>query len=242
MPAPSVRSHHQVVHGRQEQSQEPSGDREDDVASHILALSGRSGARMNFTAPSDDGSALRTNGNLFTFQPLTSSTASREILTTTNSQADASNSSGVPADEDSRPRKQRKTTHVSKACQHCRRRKSRCDGARPSCSTCVVFGQECSYDPAQDGRKPPSRDYVRSLEERLRVLEAAIQDKYTSDCSSFSPSQAEDAQPLPRDALPPVSSGGLFKVMNKDYVLAYGSTSSYVSGMGLSHKLVVCLI
>ncbi|KAI2635548.1 fungal-specific transcription factor domain-containing protein [Xylaria nigripes] len=43
---------------------------------------------------------------------------------------------------------------VSTACVACRRRKSRCDGAIPSCAACAgVYGTECVYDPNSDHRR-----------------------------------------------------------------------------------------
>ncbi|SPO00138.1 probable NIT-4 pathway-specific regulatory protein nit-4 [Cephalotrichum gorgonifer] len=43
---------------------------------------------------------------------------------------------------------------VSTACIACRRRKSKCDGALPSCAACAsVYGTECVYDPNSDHRR-----------------------------------------------------------------------------------------
>lgn len=43
---------------------------------------------------------------------------------------------------------------VSTACVACRRRKSKCDGALPSCAACAsVYGTECIYDPNSDHRR-----------------------------------------------------------------------------------------
>lgn len=57
------------------------------------------------------------------------------------------------------PRRKR----VSRACDRCRLKKDKCDGARPSCSACNAAGQTCSYDPSARKRGLPE-GYVRGLE------------------------------------------------------------------------------
>lgn len=48
----------------------------------------------------------------------------------------------------------------------CRKRKLKCDGMRPSCSTCSRLGHSCAYD-EQRRKSGPKRGYVKALEERL---------------------------------------------------------------------------
>lgn len=52
------------------------------------------------------------------------------------------------------------------ACMICRKRKLKCDGIRPSCSTCSRLGHNCAYD-EQRRKSGPKRGYVKALEERL---------------------------------------------------------------------------
>lgn len=52
------------------------------------------------------------------------------------------------------------------ACMICRKRKLKCDGIRPSCSTCSRLGHDCAYD-EQRRKSGPKRGYVKALEERL---------------------------------------------------------------------------
>lgn len=52
------------------------------------------------------------------------------------------------------------------ACMICRKRKLRCDGNRPRCSTCKRLGHECAYDEVRR-KSGPKRGYVKALEERL---------------------------------------------------------------------------
>ncbi|KAJ5684830.1 transcriptional regulator family: Fungal Specific TF [Penicillium maclennaniae] len=60
---------------------------------------------------------------------------------------------------DKAPRRKR----VSRACDRCRSKKDKCDGARPTCSACQASGQPCSYDPHAKKRGLPE-GYVRGLE------------------------------------------------------------------------------
>ncbi|KAK9701349.1 hypothetical protein K7432_011756 [Basidiobolus ranarum] len=63
-----------------------------------------------------------------------------------------------------------KKSKASRACDVCRKRKVKCDGAIPACSTCVEFGYECTfkYKPKKRGPNPLSGT---SLESRLGRLE-----------------------------------------------------------------------
>ncbi|KAG5912660.1 hypothetical protein E4U42_002023, partial [Claviceps africana] len=59
------------------------------------------------------------------------------------------------------------------ACMICRKRKLKCDGVRPSCSTCSRLGHSCAYD--EHRRKSgPKRGYVKALEERLKQVETLL--------------------------------------------------------------------
>ncbi|KAL1407380.1 hypothetical protein Q8F55_006802 [Vanrija albida] len=68
----------------------------------------------------------------------------------------------------------RRISHISKACNGCRRRKMKCDGAQPSCSICKVYNEQCVYNPEQDGRRSAPKAYVSALEDRIRLLEGAL--------------------------------------------------------------------
>ena len=52
------------------------------------------------------------------------------------------------------------------ACIICRKRKLKCDGTKPSCSTCTRLGHDCAYDEVRR-KSGPKRGYVKALEERL---------------------------------------------------------------------------
>jgi hypothetical protein len=53
------------------------------------------------------------------------------------------------------------------ACVLCRKRKLRCDGTRPTCSTCKRLSHDCAYDEVRK-KSGPKRGYVKLLEQRLR--------------------------------------------------------------------------
>jgi hypothetical protein len=55
------------------------------------------------------------------------------------------------------------------ACILCRKRKLRCDGARPKCGTCGRLSHECGYDEVRK-KSGPKRGYVKLLEARLRMF------------------------------------------------------------------------
>ncbi|RFU26329.1 hypothetical protein B7463_g10002, partial [Scytalidium lignicola] len=67
------------------------------------------------------------------------------------------------------PRRNRK---VFAACQRCRFRKIRCDGALPSCTNCQKAGTAC-MDPHRQKTEIP-RSYISSLESKIHLLEAII--------------------------------------------------------------------
>lgn len=68
---------------------------------------------------------------------------------------------------------------ISTACIACRKRKSKCDGAVPSCAACAsVYGTECIYDPNSDHRRKgvyrEKTDGMKADDATLKVLVEAI--------------------------------------------------------------------
>jgi len=66
---------------------------------------------------------------------------------------------------------------VSTACIACRKRKSKCDGALPSCAACAsVYGTECVYDPNSDHRrKGVYREKVDSMKAQNSTLQILVE-------------------------------------------------------------------
>lgn len=68
---------------------------------------------------------------------------------------------------------------VSTACVACRKRKSKCDAALPSCAACAsVYGTECIYDPNSDHRRKgvyrEKNDTMKAQNSTLQILIEAI--------------------------------------------------------------------
>lgn len=62
---------------------------------------------------------------------------------------------------------------VSQACDQCRKKKLKCDGLHPTCSTCVILGRACLYEDAVKKRGLPE-GYVRGLETLLGLLQSDV--------------------------------------------------------------------
>lgn len=76
-------------------------------------------------------------------------------------------SSGPPAS---------KRRRIGLACNSCRVRKSRCDGQRPSCASCLSLGFDCIYEPSESATNVIVRkDYVSDLEQRVCLIEDRLQ-------------------------------------------------------------------
>ncbi|KAJ3498328.1 hypothetical protein NLG97_g1208 [Lecanicillium saksenae] len=84
-----------------------------------------------------------------------------------------------------------KRRRIALACNSCRTRKSRCDGRRPTCSTCQQLGFECQYDaPDSTTNIIVRKDYVSDLEQRLKKVEHLLQrhdDLLTGHLSTCAP-------------------------------------------------------
>ncbi|KAF5636860.1 transcriptional regulatory [Fusarium sp. NRRL 25303] len=69
-----------------------------------------------------------------------------------------------------------KRRRIGLACNACRSRKSRCDGQRPSCSSCLSLGFDCLYEPGDSATNVIVRkDYVSDLEQRVSSVEHNLQ-------------------------------------------------------------------
>ncbi|KAI1329218.1 putative transcriptional regulatory protein [Xylariaceae sp. FL0255] len=67
------------------------------------------------------------------------------------------------------PLKRRK---VAESCKRCRTKKQRCEGERPSCSSCIAKGLSCEYN---DATVPVPTSTLAALEARLQQLEQQVQ-------------------------------------------------------------------
>ncbi|KAI9249273.1 fungal-specific transcription factor domain-containing protein [Sporodiniella umbellata] len=71
-----------------------------------------------------------------------------------------------------------KKLRVTQACTFCRRKKIKCDGKQPMCSSCQLCGVDCNYDIAK--KRGPRKGYITNLEERLLLLEQQLTSATTS--------------------------------------------------------------
>ncbi|KAK9701348.1 hypothetical protein K7432_011755, partial [Basidiobolus ranarum] len=85
-----------------------------------------------------------------------------------------------------------KKSKASRACDVCRKRKVKCDGATPACSHCADFGLDCifTYKPKKRGPNPSK---VTLLESRLEKLELLVLPLVGNHCSRA----REETQLLP---------------------------------------------
>ncbi|CEL03142.1 hypothetical protein ASPCAL04299 [Aspergillus calidoustus] len=68
-----------------------------------------------------------------------------------------------------------KRQRICRACDQCRRRKSKCDGEQPVCKICRAAGRTCSYENG-GGRRGLPTGYVRGLEVALGLVFQHIPD------------------------------------------------------------------
>lgn len=140
--------------------QHTSRRRTDDLGAHIsgedLFATPTSRDRGTMSTPDQDADvAMNDNGDL---------------SDTVNVQVNGSSSGNGSEEPVAAPAQPRNNADVPKpkrlACMICRKRKLRCDGNRPRCSTCTRLGHDCAYDEVRR-KSGPKRGYVKALEERL---------------------------------------------------------------------------
>lgn len=95
---------------------------------------------------------------------------------------------------DSAPTKRSRTAH---ACDSCRSRKSRCDGARPVCDLCAAMGLGCRYrGPAKQPQLALTTDHVFRLESRLQTVEQLLRQQMAVAADPLPPMATQDTDSL----------------------------------------------
>jgi hypothetical protein len=80
------------------------------------------------------------------------------------------------APEQRSPPLSNKRRRIPLACNACRMRKSRCDGQRPSCSSCLGLGVVCLYEPTESAANIIVRkEYLSELDQRVAANERMLQ-------------------------------------------------------------------
>ncbi|KAJ2794171.1 hypothetical protein H4S07_006832, partial [Coemansia furcata] len=76
-----------------------------------------------------------------------------------------------------------KRQRVSRACDRCRRKKTKCDAKRPTCSHCQAISASCTYLDAAKKRGPP-KGYIEAIENRLHKVEELLRGLVISDSTA----------------------------------------------------------
>ncbi|KAI8335170.1 fungal-specific transcription factor domain-containing protein [Chlamydoabsidia padenii] len=79
-----------------------------------------------------------------------------------------------------------KQKRLTQACLVCRRKKTRCDGVKPSCGVCQRLKQTCQYGPLHQKRKI-RRKHIEILEQRLTQMERLLKPRTLEESDSGSP-------------------------------------------------------
>lgn len=66
-----------------------------------------------------------------------------------------------------------KKRRVTRACDHCRLKRAKCDGATPACSFCVTTNATCTYTQAAKKRGLPT-GYIHDLEKKVVMFQAIL--------------------------------------------------------------------
>ncbi|KAI0056567.1 hypothetical protein BV25DRAFT_1920908 [Artomyces pyxidatus] len=63
--------------------------------------------------------------------------------------------------------------YAKRACNYCRKRKSKCDGVEPRCGPCTSLDNECSWGP-ESAKRSINKQYVDSLKALVRQLDKRV--------------------------------------------------------------------
>lgn len=135
-------------------------------------------------------------------------------------------------------------TRITQACDRCRKKKIKCDGIRPCCLQCTNAGLECRTSDILS-RRAISRNYTKSLEERVRSLEMEVRDlkslldqkderidMLSKERSSRWPTRCSSSGKIARDIRDEPSSqkDDLFRIQASPLLFKAGNSESYFMG------------
>ncbi|KAH7322038.1 hypothetical protein B0J17DRAFT_772896 [Rhizoctonia solani] len=110
----------------------------------------------------------------------------------------------------------RRGKYAPRACNVCRRRKCKCDGAFPVCRPCTASGYECSWVPEGNEDRPATKQLVEGLRAKVQLLEAEIaqtkQDTSMAASTSGTRPDAEFSSVVPQ----PIDPSGSISRVNAD--------------------------
>ncbi|KAK9360729.1 hypothetical protein V1504DRAFT_440157 [Lipomyces starkeyi] len=94
-------------------------------------------------------------------------------------------------------------SRVERACQNCRKRKSRCDGAKPRCRFCDGHGWECEYNdlppPRAERKTKFCLDRTHSFQDRVFVALDHLQDETSSGLNDASYRKHKTSMPAAKE-------------------------------------------
>ncbi|KUJ15287.1 uncharacterized protein LY89DRAFT_750611 [Mollisia scopiformis] len=114
----------------------------------------------------------------------------------------------TPEVEPSRRTSSRRAPRIRTACVRCQRRKIKCDGRVPSCSSCSKAGVPCVDGGRQQDKYP--RAYIASLQNRIQWLESLLTENCPDIDVKSGPRIVQDGTPQDGDsveAAPPAHEG-----------------------------------
>ncbi|QRD92426.1 fungal-specific transcription factor domain-containing protein [Aspergillus flavus] len=100
----------------------------------------------------------------------------------------------------------------AKACTTCRRKKTKCDGRRPTCSPCKAFNLPCAFQDVLRHSSRTSRAYVEELEKRVQDMEMQLQDRTLDSSWRGFVSENKRNSPAPSSAAAGTSDGATFEL------------------------------
>jgi Fungal Zn(2)-Cys(6) binuclear cluster domain len=133
-----------------------------------------------------------------------------------------------PFDEDDAPGYKRQRTAL--ACNSCRFRKSRCNGARPICATCRDLGFDCVYKGPAPAPRLQMRE-MQSMEKRLQKFEDLL-----LSIASKQPGNDNIAATVRFAAQPDASSSGAASVAQDSSTLAFSSLNGFQQGQSRTQR------
>ncbi|WVF66758.1 hypothetical protein IAT40_001500 [Kwoniella sp. CBS 6097] len=96
------------------------------------------------------------------------------------------------------PQSKRQVSHASRACDECRKRKIRCDGADPQCSVCKKRNLRCQYN--DEDKRKTNIEHMENLNQRMDRFEQMLSDILRANTAApVIPTSSGNAQTSPGD-------------------------------------------
>ncbi|KAG8696341.1 hypothetical protein FRC09_008570, partial [Ceratobasidium sp. 395] len=101
----------------------------------------------------------------------------------------------------------RRGQYIARACNGCRRRRSKCDGVHPVCGACAHYNRECEWTGVSDARRPATKQLVDSLRVKIQLLEAEIEQLRSGQSARPALPPPQPSSPQPPGSLEPETAG-----------------------------------